>query len=50
MNVDGAGRWGMPGTTLDIGSHLSYPFVMTVEGRRMLVPEARESGSVAFTR
>jgi hypothetical protein len=48
IDLDVAGRWSEPETTLDIGSHLSYPFVMTVEGRRMVMPEARGSGSVAI--
>lgn len=35
-------------TLLDKGWHLSYPFVVTEEGRRYVVPEQGEAGHLAF--
>jgi hypothetical protein len=40
--------WERPEPALDIGSHLSYPFLIETEGRRLLLPESLESGSLVL--
>ena len=40
--------WERPVPALDIGSHLSYPFLIEHEGRRLLLPKSRASGRLAL--
>ncbi len=42
------GGWEPPEPALDIGSHLSYPFMIEYEGRLLLLPESRASGEVVL--
>ena len=42
--------WAAAEPVLDIGSHLSYPFVLEHEGHRMMLPESRASGRLALYR
>jgi hypothetical protein len=44
------GGWGAPGASLDVGSHLSYPFLIEHEGQRYILPESRSSGSLVLYR
>jgi len=40
--------WATPDPALEIGSHLSYPFLFEQEGRRLLLPESRASGQLVL--
>jgi hypothetical protein len=42
------GGWASPATVLEIGSHLSYPFLFEHEGRRLMLPESRASGRLTL--
>jgi hypothetical protein len=42
------GGWAPPEQALQIGSHLSYPFQLEHDGRRMMLPESRASGKLAL--
>jgi hypothetical protein len=45
---DRAGGWGSPRPALDIRSHLSYPCLLELEGRLLMLPESRASGSLVL--
>jgi hypothetical protein len=40
--------WAQSESALDIGSHLSYPFLLENDGRYLLLPESRASGKLAL--
>jgi hypothetical protein len=42
------GGWAPPEPALQIGSHLSYPFLFEHDDRRMMLPESRASGKLAL--
>jgi hypothetical protein len=46
VHLDGHRRWGRPSPALDIGTHLSYPFIVSRDGRRLVVPESSRSGAI----
>jgi hypothetical protein len=44
------GGWGDPAGGLDVGTHLSYPFLIDHDGQRFMLPESRASGSLVLYR
>jgi len=40
--------WSKPEAELDIGSHLSYPFLFDHGGRQLMLPESRSSGELVL--
>jgi hypothetical protein len=50
VEFGGTGPVGVPRPVLDIGSHLSYPFVFEHRGAVWMVPEKRRNGTVDLFR